>query len=173
MSELKPQENIMFGDCMRISFDLDDTLILTGEGCKYEPPVKFPYSILYKERLRKGTVSLFKSLGCIKCEIYIYTTSERSEQYINRLFKLYGLRINKVINQQVHQNIVQGNRKEIMPSKVPSKFGIDLHIDDDITVKQNGTHFGFRVLIISKDDEDWALKVLNEVKRIKILKESI
>ncbi|HOV28141.1 MAG TPA: hypothetical protein PK566_17525 [Pseudobacteroides sp.] len=57
-----------------------------------------------------------------------------------------------------------------MPSKVPSKFGIDLHIDDDISVKQNGMQFGFNVLIISKDDKDWSLKVLNEAKRIMKIK---
>ena len=69
--------------------------------------------------------------------------------------------------------VVQGNRKEIMPSKVPSRFGIDLHIDDDVSVKQNGIQFGFNVLIISKDDIEWTVKVLNEAKRIKKTKENL
>lgn len=60
-----------------------------------------------------------------------------------------------------------------MPSKVPSKFGIDLHIDDDTSVKQNGVQFGFNVLILSKTDTEWTVKVLEEAKRIKRIKESM
>lgn len=152
---------------MRISFDLDDTLILSGEGCLYEKPLRFPYSILYKERLRKGTVNLCKDLINIGYDILVYTTSERSVQYIRRLFGLHGIKLSNIVNQKIHQSIVQGNRKEIMPSKVPSKFGIDLHIDDDISVKQNGIQFGYSVLIIDKDDENWTQKVLHEAIRIK------
>lgn len=56
-----------------------------------------------------------------------------------------------------------------MPSKVPSKFGINLHIDDDISVKENGIQYGFNVMIISKEDELWTQKVIEEAKRIKKL----
>ena len=80
---------------MKISFDLDDTLILSGEGCLYEAPLKFPYSIFYKERLRKGTVNLYRELVDLGYEIYIYTTSERSVRYINNLFRLYNIKLSK------------------------------------------------------------------------------
>lgn len=46
-------------------------------------------------------------------------------------------------------------------------FGIDLHIDDDLSVKQNGIQYGYNVLIIDKDDNDWAKKVIIEAERIK------
>jgi hypothetical protein len=133
----------------------------------YEKPLRFPFSILYKERLRKGTVNLCKELISIGYDILVYTTSERSVQYIHRLFGLHGINLSNIVNQKIHQSVVQGNRKEIMPSKVPSKFGIDLHIDDDISVKQNGIQFGYSVLIIDKDDENWTQKVLDEAIRIK------
>ncbi|HEX9061282.1 MAG TPA: HAD family hydrolase [Clostridia bacterium] len=156
---------------MKISFDLDDTLILTGENCLYEDSIKFPYSILYKERLRKGTVNLCKELASLGYDICVYTTSERSTRYISKLFKLYGIKLNNIVNQKIHMNIVQGNRKEIMPSKVPSRFGIDLHIDDDVSVRQNGVQYGFKVLIVDKNDGEWDQKVLNEARRIIKLKE--
>jgi hypothetical protein len=157
---------------MRISFDLDDTLILSGKNSSYEAPIRFPYSIFYKERLRKGTVNLFKELSSLGYELCVYTTSERSEKYIKKLFQLYGIKLRLVINQMLHQRIVQGDRKEIMPSKVPSRFGIDLHIDDDISVKQNGIQHGFNVLILSTDDNEWDKKVLDEARRIMKLKGS-
>ena len=158
---------------MKISFDLDDTLILTGKHALYETPVKKFKAIFYREKLRKGTRNLCGELKSLGYEICVYTTSERSIGYIRGLFDVYGIKLSDVINQKVHKDLVQGNRKEIMPSKVPSKFGIDLHIDDDISLKQNGIQFGFRVLIISKDDNQWWLKVLTEAKRVKKICEAL
>lgn len=154
---------------MKISFDLDDTLILTNEGALHEQPVKRLFSLFYKERLRRGIVGLCKELESMGYDICVYTTSERSTAYIKRLFKLYGINLHTIVNQKLHMTVVQGNRKEIMPSKVPSKFGINLHIDDDISVKENGIQYGFNVLIISKEDELWTQKVIEEAKRIKKL----
>ena len=151
---------------MRISFDLDDTLILTGDGCLYEAPIKFPYSLFYKEQLRRGTINLCNQLTALGYEVCVYTTSERSERYIKKLFSLYGIKLKIIINQKKHLEVVQGKRKEIMPSKFPSRFGIDLHIDDDISVKQNGMQYGFKVLIINKSDEIWYEKVIAEAKRL-------
>jgi len=158
---------------VKISFDLDDTLILTGKHALYETPVKKFKAIFYREKLRKGTRNLCGELKSLGYEICVYTTSERSIGYIRGLFDVYGIKLSDVINQKVHKDLVQGNRKEIMPSKVPSKFGIDLHIDDDISLKQNGIQFGFRVLIISKDDNQWWLKVLTEAKRVKKICEAL
>jgi hypothetical protein len=151
---------------MKISFDLDDTLILSGKNYRYEDPIKFPYSIFYKERLRRGTIQLCKDLNALGYTVSIYTTSERSIGYIKKFFKLHGIKLEKAINLSLHLKLVQGNRKEIMPSKVPSKFGINLHVDDDKSVMENGIQFGFNVLIVHKDDINWAEKVLNEAKRI-------
>jgi predicted glycosyltransferase len=158
---------------MKISFDLDDTLILTDKDSIYEKPVRGFRALFYKEKLRKGIIVLCEELKSLGFDICVYTTSERSVSYIKKLFGVYGIKVNNVINQKVHKELVQGTRKEVMPSKVPSKFGIDLHIDDDISVKQNGILFGFNVLIIFKGDEDWGLKVLNEAKRIKKIKEAL
>ena len=129
--------------------------------------------LFYKEKLRKGIIVLCEELKSLGFDICVYTTSERSVSYIKHLFGLYGIKLSNVINQKVHKEFVQGTRKEVMPSKVPSKFRIDLHIDDDISVKQNGMQFGFNVLIISKYDKEWSFKVLNEAKRIMKIKESL
>lgn len=156
---------------MKISFDLDDTLIFTDIDSRYDIPVQRFRGTFYKEKLRSGTKELCKQLTDMGYKICVYTTSERRVGYIKRLFKLYGIKLALIINQQVHQAIVQGNKKEIMPSKVPSRFGIDLHIDDDISVQQNGVQYGFRVLIVNKKDKGWANKVLQEAEKVKKFKE--
>lgn len=50
-----------------------------------------------------------------------------------------------------------------MPSKYPSKYRIDLHIDDDVSVLQNGKLYGFKVYLIGPQDDDWTKKILDIV----------
>lgn len=99
-------------------------------------------------------------------EIWIYTTSFRSEKYIRRLFQCYGITLDGVINGARHAREVQNNQSEAMPSKYPSHYRIDLHIDDDKSVLENGRIYGFRVYIVQEDDENWTehiIEILNKI----------
>lgn len=151
---------------MRISFDLDDTLFVDPNKFAVEKPLRFPLNRLFKERLRLGTVDLLKRLSELDIEVWIYTTSFRSERYIRRLFRCYGIRLDGVVNGNRHAAEVQNGKREPMPSKYPSKYKINLHIDDDISVKQNGDIYGFRVMIIGANDPDWTKKIIECVEQI-------
>lgn len=151
---------------MRVSFDLDDTLFVDSEKFSVEKMLRFPLNRLYKERLRLGTVDLFGKLRESGIEVWIYTTSFRSERYICGLFRHYGIRLDGVVNGKRHAIEVQNGKREPMPSKYPSKYKIDLHIDDDISVKQNGDTYGFRVMIVGADDPDWDEKIIERIKVI-------
>lgn len=54
-----------------------------------------------------------------------------------------------------------------MPSKYPSKYRIDLHIDDDVSVLPNGKIYGFHVFLVGQQDDDWVKKTIKEIERIK------
>lgn len=152
---------------MRISFDLDDTLFVNPEKIQAEPELKFPFSVLYPDRLRAGTVSLMKYLHEHGAEVWIYTTSFRSERYIRNLFRHYHIQIDAVVNGARHAKEVQGNKAEAMPSKYPSHYRIDLHIDDDISVLENGNYYGFRVYLIQEDDQYWTENIIAQIQKIK------
>ena len=152
---------------MIVSFDLDDTLFVSGNNFKTEPPLKFPMCIIYKERLRAGTVALMNYIRSQNIMLWIYTTSYRSERYIRGLFRSYGIRLDNVINGEKHAKEVQADRADGMPSKYPSKYRIDLHIDDDISVLQNGKIYGFNVFLVGEQDDDWVEKIKTEIERIK------
>lgn len=151
---------------MIVSFDLDDTLFVSEKTFRTEPPLPFPLRLLYKERLRAGTVALLHHLREEGHKVWIYTTSYRSERYIRGLFRCYGIRLDRVVNGETHQKEVQAGRAEGMPSKYPSKYRIGLHVDDDVSVWQNGKVYGFRVLLVGPQDDGWADKILDEVARI-------
>lgn len=145
---------------------MDDTLFVNPDKFAVETPPRFPLNKLYKERLRLGTIDLLGKLRESGIEVWIYTTSYRSERYIRGLFRHYGIRLDGVVNGKRHAAEVQNGKREPMPSKYPSKYKIDLHIDDDISVKQNGDTYGFRVMIIGMDDPDWTEKIIERINII-------
>ncbi|MEM9538221.1 MAG: hypothetical protein AAGA60_01780 [Cyanobacteria bacterium P01_E01_bin.42] len=148
---------------MRISFDLDDLLICDRALTLYErePFFLLRYSIA-REPLRLGTAQLIKTLQKYDCEVWIYTTSYHSPLAIRLWLCCYGISIQGIINQTIHEKYFQNNAA---PSKHPRAFGIDLHIDDSSGVKLEGEKYGFEVLVISPEDRDWGDRVLNTVLR--------
>ena len=148
---------------MRVSFDLDDTLFINPEKVPAEPALNPLLMLFYPDRLRAGTVSLMHWLKAQQIEIWIYTTSFRSERYIKNLFRHYDIKIDAVVNGARHAREVQRDKAEAMPSKYPSHYRIALHVDDDISVLQNGTHYGFRVYLIQEQDALWTEHLIHKI----------
>lgn len=152
---------------MRISFDLDETLFVNPEKIKAEPMLKFPFLYFYKERLRYRAPELMRRIKQNGYELWIYTTSFRSVKYIKKYFKHYGVKIDGVINGQLHEAEVQRNSKYILPSKMPGRYRINLHIDDDISVKQNGGIYGFKVFLLDNENTKWVEEIWDLIQKIK------
>ena len=64
---------------MRVSFDLDEVLFVSPKTHKTEPELKFPLNRIFKERLRLGCPELIKTLQKMDYEVWVYTSSFRSE----------------------------------------------------------------------------------------------
>ena len=152
---------------MRISFDLDGVLFVNPKEFETEPELPAPLNQLYPERLREGTVQLIRTLQAQTFEVWVYTSSYRSELYIRALFWHYGIKFTKIINGEIHDRLVQSMRAARLPSKMPANYQISLHIDDEDMVVENGRVYGFRVLQIKEPDPQWTEKVLEEVNRIR------
>ena len=153
---------------MRVSFDLDEVLFVSPRTHKTEPAPPFPWDRIFPERLRLGTPELIRSLQAAGYQVWIYTSSERSERYIRRLFRRYGVELDGIVNAQRHLREVQGNRRERLPQKVPSRYRISLHVDDEAVIVTSGRQFGFNVFQLDADDDNWKEKVIaraNEIRR--------
>jgi hypothetical protein len=143
---------------MRISFDLDDTLVCVS-SVPTEQVIPRWIRWRYREGLRFGTRELMRALLRRRCEIWVYTTSFRSPRYLRGWFKSFGVPLDGVVNQSRHDQMVgqQG------PSKFPPAFGIDLHVDDSEGVRSEGERHGFAVVVVSPEDLGWTARVLEAV----------
>lgn len=149
---------------MRISFDLDDTLICYQKEVPCEPS-RLPgfMQSWWKEPLRQGTRALITELQKQGCQICICTSSYRSPLMVRLWLAAYGIRVRQVINQDVYEARLRRFSESNPPSKNPRLFGIDLHIDDSEGVRIEGDRYGFDVLVVSPDDLDWTQRIVEAV----------
>jgi hypothetical protein len=152
---------------MRVSFDLDEVLFVSPETHKTEPELRFPLNRIYKERLRLGTPDLIKELQRLGYEVWVYTSSFRSEGYIRRLFRCYGVRFDGIVNGTRHLKEVQGNNKTTLPQKLPNRYRISLHIDDEEVICSAASQYGFRAFQLNAQDDDWKEKIIQRAEQIK------
>ncbi|WP_026663167.1 HAD family hydrolase [Butyrivibrio proteoclasticus] len=156
---------------MKISFDLDEVLFVSPDYMETEPELRFPLNRMFPERLRKGTVYLINELQKRGFEVWVYTSSFRTDVYIRSLFRRYGIHFDDIVNGYRHKAEVQGNRADMLPQKMPTFYRIALHIDDEDAIIESGKRYGFRVLRICEPDEHWTDKVLEEAERIRKIEE--
>lgn len=156
-----------FSKRMRVSFDLDEVLFVYPKTHKTEPELRWPFNKIYKERLRLGTPELIRKLQEMEIEVWVYTSSFRSEKYIKSLFKHYHVRFDGIINGDRHLREVQANHKETLPQKLPNRYHISLHIDDESVVATYGKEYGFNVYQLNAQDDDWKEKILARVEQIR------
>src|SRR6478672_9776155 len=134
---------------MRLSFDLDDTLICYEPSVPCEPSLAWHWRLwAHNEPLRHGARALMRRLQRSGWELWIYTTSHRSPWSVRCWLRGHGIRVAGVINQNVHDARLRRNRADYPPSKNPRAFGIALHIDDSEGVRMEGEIHGFNVVVI-------------------------
>lgn len=146
---------------MKISFDLDNTLIPAN---KSDFPVirrNFIQRLLNIELLREGSKELIQNLKYQGHEIGIYTTSYRSKLKIRLQLFTYGISVQFVINETFNRKELK--RNNVSASKYPPAFGIDLHIDDSKGVAIEGERLNFRTIIIEKEQMNWTCEILKNV----------
>lgn len=158
---------------MRVSFDLDEVLFVSPATHKTEPPLPFPFNRIYTERLRLGTPELINKLQKLGYEVWVYTSSYRSERYIKSLFRHYGVRFDGIVNAERHLREVQGDRKTVLPQKMPNHYRISLHVDDEMVICSLGRQYGFRTYHLDAQDDDWKDKIIARAEEIKALEQRI
>lgn len=152
---------------MRVSFDLDEVLFVSPETHKTEPALHFPWNRIYKERLRLGTPELIHTLQSMGYEVWVYTSSFRTEKYIARLFKHYGVAFDGIINATRHLREAQAGRSSTLPQKLPSHYRISLHVDDEAIVVNLGRQYGYNVIQIDAPDDGWKEKIIAKAEEIR------
>ena len=131
---------------MKISFDLDGTLIPMGTNQFPTEKQGVFHNLMQVELMRQGTKAAFDQLKSQGHEVGIYTTSFRSKGHIRYWLRAYGLKADFIINEQVALPKLQ--RLNVTASKYPPAFDIDFHFDDQPGLLIEAERYGFKAELL-------------------------
>ena len=71
------------------------------------------------------------------------------------------------LNAKRHLAEVQSHSSRILPQKVPSRYHISLHIDDESVICSYGKEYGFDAYQLDAEDDEWKEKVIARADEVK------
>lgn len=150
----------------RATLDLDEVVFKSEDKKGLEKPLGFPYNLRYKQRLRLGIPALFYALSKRGYDIWVYSSNYYSIDDIRDFFRCYHVYVDGIITGLAKKN-AQTNKKSIKIEKLmSSKYGITLHIDDDMLLRTKKQTAEFEEYKLDVPPEEWAKKAITIIEEI-------
>ena len=83
--------------------------------------------------------------------------------------KIFKERLRKGTPELIKRHLaeVQSHSSRILPQKVPSRYHISLHIDDESVICSYGKEYGFDAYQLDAEDDEWKEKVIARADEVK------
>lgn len=63
------------------------------------------------------------------------------------------------------------SNQTVLPQKMPSRYRISLHVDDESIVCSRGREFGYSTYQLNAQDDEWKEKILARAEEVKTMEE--
>ncbi len=150
----------------RASINLDDVVFCQPELEAAEKPLFFPYSRIFRERVRKGIPSLFYALQNAGYDVWVYTSGYASTDYISQLFRHYHIKVDGIINGLRHTEPNGISTYDRAKSLMEKKYKITLHIETDHVLWIRLGTKEFDDYPVEAQNEKWANNVISIVRNL-------
>ena len=77
------------------------------------------------------------------------------------------MKFDGIVNATRHLREVQRDNKTILPQKLPNRYRISLHIDDETIICTLGRQYGFKTYQLDAEDDDWKEKIIARADEIR------
>ena len=64
-------------------------------------------------------------------------------------------------------NTLQRNSKTVLPQKLPNRYRISLHIDDEAVICSLGAQYGFKTYQLYAQDDNWKEKIIARAEEVR------
>ena len=64
-------------------------------------------------------------------------------------------------------NTLQRNSKTVLPQKLPNRYRISLHIDDEAVICSLGAQYGFKTYQLYAQDDNWKEKNITRAEEVR------
>ena len=150
----------------RATLDLDEVVFKSGDKKGLEKPLGFPYNLRYKQRLRLGIPALFYALSKRGYDIWVYSSNYYSIDDIRDFFRCYHVYVDGIITGLAKKNAQTNKKSNKIEKLMSSKYGITLHIDDDMLLRTKKQTAEFEEYKLDVPPEEWAKKAITIIEGI-------
>ena len=150
----------------RATLDLDEVVFKSGNKKGLEKPLGFPYNLRYKQRLRLGIPALFYALSKRGYDIWVYSSNYYSIDDIRDFFRCYHVYVDGIITGLAKKNAQTNKKSNKIEKLMSSKYGITLHIDDDMLLRTKKQTAEFEEYKLDVPPEEWAKKAITIIEEI-------
>ena len=119
----------------RVTLDLDEVVFRPAGDDPAEKPLPFPLRNIYKQRLRLGIPALFHYLNKKGYDIWVYSAGYYSADYIQRLFRKYGVHVTGAVTGTGRKVGDRGDAKRELEALITAKYPETVHIDDEAVLR--------------------------------------
>ena len=146
----------------RVTLDLDE-LVFCGDEEAAEPPLYFPFSRWYTQRIRRGIPALLHYLSKLDYDVWAYSASYYSYEYIRAYFRHYSVRFDGIITGMARKGKVYEAANRRMSKMLYNQYGETLHIDRDAILRTGRNVKPYEVYRIEAGEDDWVQAVMKIV----------
>ncbi len=152
-----------------ITMDFDEVLLL-GELNKAGTSIEsgkatFPFSLVYKENIRNNASLLIREFQNMGYDVWVYTGSYLSEQYIKGLFFMNHCHVDGVVNGINGKKNSNGLRDVFR-----EKYDAILHVDNEAVTYVNTKTKKYEIEDINASSDEWAAAVVDLVRKFDVSK---
>ncbi len=141
-----------------ISIDLDEVLMCNGTDYPADKELIFPFNTFLPGKIRKNAPYMIKELQKKGFDVWVYTGSYKSVQYIDRFLRMHKIKVQGIINGMKTKK-VSGN----MMNAFKEKYKTIVHLDNDsvLIVKPENREFDTYEL---NNGSEWANDTVVKIK---------
>ena len=142
--------------CVTIDFD---EVFFSDDVPKPSAKIPFPLNLIYKKNIRENASLLVREFQRMGYDVWIYSGSYLSDQYIKGLFALNHCHVDGIVNGLDGKKNSQ-KLKEIFREK----YTTIVHVDNESFTAVNPRSKKYEIIDINASKDEWASQVVTHVQ---------
>ncbi|MBQ6359256.1 MAG: ParB N-terminal domain-containing protein [Clostridia bacterium] len=148
----------------RVTLDLDEVVFRPEGDDPAEKPLPFPLRNIYKQRLRLGIPALFHYLNKKGYDIWVYSAGYYSADYIQRLFRKYGVHVNGAVTGTGRKTGEDREIRRELEALITAKYPETVHIDDAAVLRIFSQTKQVEEYNLGEGTEAWSKRVIDAME---------
>ncbi len=149
----------------RVVFDLDEVVFREESEGAVEKALPTPLNRLYPHRLRLGIPALFHDLSLMGYDVWVYTASYWSAEYVRHLFRLYHTRVAGIVTGTSRKGHGDAESRESLEALIANKYPLTVHIDSGTVLSVAGASKRFEEFPLSGSARTWSKEILEVLRK--------